>query len=131
MSAAQWRPLSSALQSERRCSVHVAALSSPCSPRLHPVPLPESSRRTLTIQKPSARLPGKLQLSCNDCLKAILVYCVSYALTNNFNDIYFLYTVTALCHSTYSKKYLLILNISSLWFGLFWLFVRGKNEIWL
>lgn len=29
----------------------------------------------------------------------------------------FLYTLT----STYSKKYLLILNISSLWFGLFWL----------
>lgn len=47
MPAAQWRPLSSALQSERRRSGHVAALSSSRSPRLHPVPLPESSRRTL------------------------------------------------------------------------------------
>ncbi|KAL0155340.1 hypothetical protein M9458_049603, partial [Cirrhinus mrigala] len=54
MSAAQRRPLSSALQSERRCSGHVAALSSSCSPRLHPVPLPESARATLKTRKPPA-----------------------------------------------------------------------------
>lgn len=68
---------------------------------------------------PLLKLPGKLldkMISCNDCLKAVPVYCLSYALTNNLNDIYFLYTVTELhCVTlTYSKKYLLILNVCGL-----------------